>query len=70
MPGIWTFQNARREKTTVLRRVVTAVLVASVLWTLAMGVARAQQPLTCGGYAYYNKNVGQCVIRHEREGPH
>jgi hypothetical protein len=58
----------RREEMTVVRRVMTAVLVATFLSTLALGVAGAQQSLTCAGYAYYNKNVGQCVIRHEREG--
>jgi hypothetical protein len=51
----------------VLRCVVAAVIVASFLSTV-LGDARAQQGLTCAGYAYYNKNVGQCVIRHEPEG--
>jgi hypothetical protein len=68
MARFHTIPEPRREETTVARRVMTAFLVATFLSTLALGVGGAQQSLTCAGYAYYNKNVGQCVIRHEREG--
>ena len=51
-----------------LRHMLATVLVTTFLSTLALIAAGGQSPLTCAGYAYYNKNIGQCVIRHEPEG--